>query len=54
MGIKIIYLVFFVCLFVFGEIEKNSFIALPGRGPQQANNALRTVCTNLEGVMRSF
>ena len=51
MGIKIIYLVFF---FFFGEIEKNSFIALPGRGPQQANNALRTVCTNLEGVMRSF
>ena len=50
MGIKIIYIDFF---FFFGEIEKNSFTALPGRGPQQANT-LRTVCTKLEGVMRSF
>ena len=34
---------------VSGEVEKNSFIALPGkRGPQQAN-VLKTMCSDLEG-----
>ena len=38
---------------VLGEVEKNSFIAFPGKGPQWAN-ALKTVYLNLEGVVRSF
>ena len=37
---------------VLGEVEKNSFIAPRQRGPQWAN-ALRTVCPNLEEVVRS-
>ena len=27
-----------------GEVEKNSFIALPGKGGLQRANALKTVC----------
>ena len=37
-----------------GEEEKNSFIALLGKGGQQQANALKTVCPALEGLVRSF
>ena len=36
------------------EVEKNSFIALPGKGGLQPANALKTVCPDLEGVVRSI
>ena len=39
---------------VLGEVEKKSFIALPSkRGPQWAN-VLKIMCSDLEGLVRSF
>ena len=35
------------------EVEKSSFSALPGKGCHQAD-ALKTVCPDLEGIVRSF
>ena len=37
-----------------GEVKKNSFIGLLGKGGQQQANALKTVCPALEGLVRSF
>ena len=39
---------------VAGEVEKYSFIALPGKGGPQRANALKPVCPHLEEVVRSF
>ena len=39
---------------VLGEAEKSSFISLSGKGHPTAANALKTVCPDLEGIMRSF
>ena len=39
---------------VFREVEKSSFIALPGKGGPQQPNDLKTVCTNLGKILRSF
>ena len=37
---------------VLGEVGKNSFVALPDKGPQQAE-VRKTVCPALEQVVRS-
>ena len=37
---------------VLGEVEINSFIALPGKAGPQWANAFKTVCPTLEGVVR--
>ena len=37
-----------------GEVEKNSFTAVPGKGGHQQANALKTVCPTPERVVRSF
>ena len=39
-----------------GEAERNSFIALPGKGGPQQDNALKTVCPSpgKGGVLRSL
>ena len=37
-----------------GEAEKSSFISLSGKGYPIAANALKTVCPDLEGIVRSF
>ena len=39
---------------VLGEVERNSFIALPGKGGTQPANALKTVCPAQEGLVRSL
>ena len=39
---------------VLGEAEKNNFISLSGKGGPAAVNALKTVCPDLEGMVRSF
>ena len=36
---------------VLGEVEKNSFIALPGG---TGLSALKTICPDLEGIVRRF
>ena len=38
---------------VLGEVENNSFIALPGNGGTQWANDLKTVCSSLKVVVRS-
>ena len=37
-----------------GDVEKNSFIVLPGKGGQQQAHVLKTVCPHLERIVRSF
>ena len=37
-----------------GEAEKSSFISLSGKGYPIAANALKTVCPDLEGIVRNF
>ena len=39
---------------VWGEVEKNSFIALPGKGQQRGLLPLKTVCPNLGGFDEEF
>ena len=39
---------------VLSEVEKKSFIALPGKGGTQRSNALKTVCPNPEGFGEEF
>ena len=36
---------------VFGEVEKNNFVALPGA---TRLSALKTICPELEGLVRRF
>ena len=37
-----------------GDVEKNSFIVLPGKGGQQQAHVLKTVYPHLERIVRSF
>ena len=39
---------------VLGEEEKNSFIALPGKGGHSGLTPLKTVCPTWENLVRSF
>ena len=39
---------------VLGEIEKNSFIALPGKGGHSGLLPSKTVCPNQGSLVRSF
>ena len=39
---------------VLGEVEKNSFIALPGKGGNSGLMPLKTVCPNLGGFGEEF
>ena len=40
---------------VLGEVEKNSFIYVPGKGGHRGlAHALKTMCPDLERVVRSF
>ena len=39
---------------VLGEAERNSFVALPGKGGHSGLNTLKTVCPALEGVVRNL
>ena len=39
---------------VSGEVEKNSFIALPGKGGHSGFNPSKTVCPNLGGFGEEF
>ena len=39
---------------VLDEVEKNSFIALPGKGGHSRLMPLKTVCPNLEGFGEEF
>ena len=40
---------------VLGEVEKNSYIALPGKGGHTVSSSLEEVCVpTLEDLMRSF
>ena len=39
---------------VLGEVEKNSFIALPGKGGTQRAHAWKTACPNLGGFSEEF
>ena len=39
---------------VLGEVEKNSFIALPGKGGHSRLLPLKTVCPNLGGITEEF
>ena len=37
-----------------GGVEKNSIIVWPGKKGSQKANALKTVCSNLKGVLREL
>lgn len=39
---------------VMGEVEKDSFIGLPGKGRHRRLLLLKTMCSNLEGLAKSF
>ena len=39
---------------ILGEVEKNSFIALPGKGGHNGIMPSKLLCPHLEGVVRSF